>query len=123
MLVHLIGLFVGLVIGSFSVAALMRIRAGFSPNEGRSRCGSCDRELTAIDLVPVLSWVMLRGKCRTCHAPVSGRYAVGELAFGMVGALLATWPMIAILVAIAWVAALALVGEWRVRRGFRRFNA
>lgn len=47
---------------------------------GRSACGACGKRLAAADLVPVLSWLLLRGKCRSCGAPVSLFYPGIELA-------------------------------------------
>jgi leader peptidase (prepilin peptidase)/N-methyltransferase len=46
----------------------------------RSRCPSCGHELTAIENIPVVSWLIQGGKCRNCKAPVSPRYIVGEIA-------------------------------------------
>lgn len=116
----LVGFAWGCVIGSFSVAAIMRIRSGVSPNAGRSRCGSCERELTAVDLVPVLSWLVLRGRCRTCKAALSWRYPAGEAAFGLIGAALIFYPVLLGAVTLVWILLLSLVGEVRSRRGFRR---
>jgi leader peptidase (prepilin peptidase)/N-methyltransferase len=46
---------------------------------GRSMCTSCHHVLAAKDLVPILSWVALRGKCRYCHKPISWQYPLVEL--------------------------------------------
>lgn len=46
---------------------------------GRSMCPSCRHELAAKDLIPVLSWLRLRGRCRYCHQPISWQYPVVEL--------------------------------------------
>lgn len=50
----------------------------------RSRCNSCNRTLSIPDLVPVFSWVVSRGRCRTCKARVPALYAVAELSLGVV---------------------------------------
>lgn len=46
---------------------------------GRSMCPDCHHVLAAKDLVPVLSWLLLRGKCRYCHTPISWQYPLVEL--------------------------------------------
>ena len=46
----------------------------------RSHCAACGRQLTLIDLLPLLSFLWLRGKCRTCKAPIAGQHFVAELA-------------------------------------------
>lgn len=53
--------------------------SSFSILSGRSQCPHCHRELAAKDLVPVLSWLFLRGKCRYCNRPISIQYPVVEL--------------------------------------------
>jgi len=47
---------------------------------GRSACGSCDTQLTARDLIPLVSWMSTGGRCRHCRAPVSVLYPLLELA-------------------------------------------
>ena len=71
----------GAVLGSFLNCAAGRMVRGESFLRGRSHCMSCGPALGARDLVPVLSWVLSRGKCRYCGAKVSGRYPLTELAF------------------------------------------
>lgn len=70
----------GLVLGSFMLAAALRYPElkGFAT--GRSACPSCHSSLTAYDLVPVLSWLWLRGRCRRCAAPIGWYYPAAELA-------------------------------------------
>lgn len=77
-------LFSGLALGSFATAVTHRTLNGQSwiMGEGRaarSCCPSCQKELSLIDLVPVFSWLCLRGKCRQCGQPVSPRYVLIEL--------------------------------------------
>lgn len=76
-----LALLLGLCIGSFVAAAAIRIPCG-TTLWGRSACPHCGATLGAADLVPVLSWLALRGRCRHCHAPVPGRYTLVELATG-----------------------------------------
>lgn len=71
----------GAVLGSFLNCAAFRIARKESFVSGHSRCPACGHMLGVLDLVPVLSFVFLRGKCRYCHEKISPRYAVTELLF------------------------------------------
>ena len=68
----------GLCMGSFLNCLAWRVAHGESVTKGRSHCVSCGHELAARDLVPVLSWLLLRGKCRYCGTRVSARYPLVE---------------------------------------------
>ena len=70
---------VGLIIGSAINAIVWRLYVGRKWTSGRSMCPECKHELAAKDLVPVLSWLALRGKCRYCHARIHWQYPVVEL--------------------------------------------
>ena len=74
----------GIVIGSFLNVVIYRTPAGRKFSTGRSMCMSCGHELAAKDLVPLFSWLFLRGKCRYCKAPVPSRYAKIESFTGLV---------------------------------------
>ncbi len=76
----------GTAIGSFLNVLTARLPKGESLG-GRSHCPHCGHQLVAKDLVPVLSYLSLRGKCRYCHSAVSPRYMVIELATGSLFAL------------------------------------
>lgn len=67
----------GACFGSFTAAMAWRLPRGVTV-WGRSACPSCGTALGPVDLVPVLSWLWLRGRCRHCRAGVSGRYALVE---------------------------------------------
>jgi leader peptidase (prepilin peptidase)/N-methyltransferase len=71
----------GALIGSFANVVVYRWPRGESVVAPRSRCPSCGRTLAPIDLVPVLSWLALRGRCRTCRSPIAPRYARVEAFF------------------------------------------
>jgi leader peptidase (prepilin peptidase)/N-methyltransferase len=73
---------IGVVFGSAVTALSWRLPRGTSWVAGRSRCPACDHPLGPLDLVPVLSWVFARGRCRYCRARVSARYPLIELACG-----------------------------------------
>jgi prepilin signal peptidase PulO-like enzyme (type II secretory pathway) len=66
----------GLIFGSF--ANVLILRHGIGSLGGRSACRSCKRELEWFELVPLLSWIVLRGTCRTCHAKISWQYPLVE---------------------------------------------
>ncbi len=69
----------GLLIGSFLTVVVDRVPNGESVVAPPSRCGSCGLRLGPLDLVPVLSWVALRGRCRQCRAPIGIEPIVVEL--------------------------------------------
>lgn len=68
-----LGFVLGAVIGSFLAAILVRWPEGRSVMRGRSQCDSCGRQLGARDLVPILSWFLVRGRCRYCGARIDRR--------------------------------------------------
>lgn len=69
----------GLGVGSFLNALIFRMPSGESVVWGRSKCPKCQHPLSAKDLIPVLSFILLRGKCRYCAAPISWQYPAVEL--------------------------------------------
>jgi leader peptidase (prepilin peptidase)/N-methyltransferase len=70
----------GLTVGSFLNVVVHRLPRGESLVSPRSRCPSCGAPIAAWDNVPVLSWLILRGRCRRCRAPIAVRYPAIELA-------------------------------------------
>jgi len=78
---------VGLLVGSFLNVCIYRLPLGQSIAWPGSRCTSCERPLTWYENVPVLSWIALQGRCRTCRAPVSWQYPAVEVATGVMCAL------------------------------------
>ncbi|RSL32627.1 prepilin peptidase [Salibacterium salarium] len=70
---------IGLVFGSFFNVVGLRVPKGESIVRPRSHCPSCNTTLQTVDLIPVLSYLILRGKCRTCQTLVSPFYPVIEL--------------------------------------------
>ena len=75
----------GAIVGSFVGAALIRLPKGESVVSGRSRCDGCWRMLGPLDLVPVISYLALRGRCRTCRAPIDRWQFAAEIGGAMVG--------------------------------------
>ena len=86
MLVAFTGI-LGLIFGSFGTVAAWRIPRHESIVGGRSHCPSCEATITALENVPVLSWLFLQGRCRHCGNPISIRYPVIELITGVLFAL------------------------------------
>lgn len=75
----ILALIIGAVAGSFLNCAAWRIAHHESFLKGRSHCPSCGHVLRAADLVPVFSWLLLKGKCRYCKTKVPARYEIAEL--------------------------------------------
>lgn len=73
----------GLLVGSFSNVLIWRLPRGENIAFPPSHCPRCDHPLRPLDLVPVLSWAALGGKCRYCRAPINPRYPLVELLTGL----------------------------------------
>lgn len=84
----LIGAVFGAVAGSFLNCARYRVPRGLSLRRPPSMCPSCKTRLGVPDLVPVLSFLALRGRCRHCRAPIGPASLWVELACALTGALL-----------------------------------
>jgi len=69
----------GLVVGSFLNVCIYRLPRGQSVNWPGSRCTTCDRSLAWYENIPVVSWVVLRGRCRTCGERISVMYPIVEV--------------------------------------------
>lgn len=80
---YVISFVTGLIFGSFCNAWGWRIAHGESIAKGRSHCAVCNHELGARDLVPVFSWLFLKGRCRYCGEKISVRYPAVELICGL----------------------------------------
>ena len=72
----------GLVVGSFLNVVIARVPAGQSIVRPGSRCPRCGHSLAWFENVPLLSWLVLRARCRACRAPISARYPAVELLTG-----------------------------------------
>lgn len=70
----------GLAVGSFLNVVVHRVPAGLSVVAPASACPRCGHEIRRRDNVPVISWLVLRGRCRDCATPISARYPIVELA-------------------------------------------
>ena len=80
---EIVGLVVGLLLGSFLNVCIVRVPRGESVVRPGSRCRGCGHRVRWYDNVPVLSWLALRGRCRECGAGISWRYPLVELAVGV----------------------------------------
>lgn len=69
----------GLIWGSFLSVVMSRLDNPKSIFVGRSRCPKCKKKLKALDLIPVVSFLLLRGKCRYCKKPIGYKYLILEL--------------------------------------------
>jgi leader peptidase (prepilin peptidase)/N-methyltransferase len=107
-------LLVGLALGSFLNVVIARLPKGESVVHPPSRCPRCKHRIAPRDNVPVLSWILLRGRCRHCRKKISWRYPVVELTSGLLLLLLASRAQhpgllvphaafLLALVAVAWI--------------------
>lgn len=116
MLALLIGVsaVVGLAVGSFLNVVIYRVPRHESVVTPRSKCPTCALPIRERDNIPVLSWLLLRGKCRNCREPISLRYPLVELAGAALFAGAAArigfqWDLAAFVVLLASLLALALI--------------
>lgn len=92
LLIALISL-LGLAVGSFLNVVIARVPEGISVVSPRSRCPQCQAALASRDNIPLISWVILRGKCRDCASPISPRYPMVELITAVIWGALTAWTL------------------------------
>lgn len=80
--------FVGSCIGSLLNVICYRIQRGEDFVSGRSRCDHCGKTLSFMDMVPIVSWLLFRGKCRYCGKRIPAGYPITELVTGIISVLL-----------------------------------
>jgi leader peptidase (prepilin peptidase)/N-methyltransferase len=80
----------GLAVGSFLNVVISRVPAGESIVRPGSRCRACRTPVRSRDNVPVISWLVLRGRCRACGWRIPVRYPLVELGTGLLFAVLAS---------------------------------
>jgi leader peptidase (prepilin peptidase)/N-methyltransferase len=107
----LVSLFPGLAVGSFLNVVAARLPLKRSIVRPGSSCMSCEQPIAWYDNVPVLSWALLRGRCRNCGASIAARYPAVELVTGLLiaGSVLAFGPTLEALVASFFCALLVAV--------------
>lgn len=81
----------GAMIGSFVLVLASRFKEdGFKSSlTGRSQCDSCDHTLNWLDLIPIISFIMLGGKCRYCHKKIAPNHLIAEIGLGLMAVVLA----------------------------------
>jgi prepilin signal peptidase PulO-like enzyme (type II secretory pathway) len=114
----------GTIIGSFLNVLILRYNTGVSAMKGRSFCFSCGKKLGPLELIPVLSFILQRGKCRGCQSKISWQYpliegltgalfvAVFMKYFGLAGLLFNPWL---VLIALITVAVLIVITVYDIR--------
>ena len=105
----IIGALFGLIVGSFLNVVAYRVPRGLSVVRPRSACPGCGEQIRGRDNIPVISWLLLGGKCRDCREPISARYPLVEAGTGAVFATIAAvvGPR-AVLPGYWWAAAVAI---------------
>ncbi|GAA0610331.1 A24 family peptidase [Sporichthya brevicatena] len=99
----------GLLVGSFLNVVVHRVPAGQSVVRPGSSCPECGSPVRARDNIPVVSWLLLRGRCRDCAHPISARYPLVELGCAaLFGALTLRFGLSPILPALLFLAAIGL---------------
>jgi leader peptidase (prepilin peptidase)/N-methyltransferase len=104
----IVGLF-GSIVGSFLNVVIHRVPRGESVVHPRSRCPGCRKPIAAYDNIPVLSWLLLRGRCRDCKASISARYPLIELITGIAFAGIAVTQGASLLTPLWWIFAAGLI--------------
>lgn len=73
----------GAILGSFANVIILRLPVGESIVKPRSRCPKCKTQIAWYDNIPIISWFLLKGKCRVCKEPISARYPLVEFLMGL----------------------------------------
>ncbi len=81
--VYILVFVVGACVGSFLNVVILRTHDGESVARGRSKCSTCEMPISPTDLLPILSYLRLKGRCRSCKSAISWQYPAVELATGL----------------------------------------
>lgn len=105
----------GVIIGSFLNVYLYRFHTG-KTLMGSSHCLSCGKPLRVFELIPLLSYLCLRGRCRTCHSYIPSRYFLVELLTGLlfVGVVLTVTDIISVVHMLVLVSILVVVAVYDI---------
>ena len=82
-MIYILSFIIGAAIGSFLNVVIYRLPEGKSVVKNRSSCTKCRAKLKPFDLIPVLSFFLLKGKCRSCKTKISWQYPVVEIVTGL----------------------------------------
>lgn len=83
-LLNVVAVFIlGTIFGSFLNVVIYRLNTGLPVTTGRSRCFSCNKTLSWYELIPLVSFIVQKGRCRSCQAKISLQYPLVELATGI----------------------------------------
>ncbi len=104
-LIEIIFFAIGASIFSFLNVIIYRLPRHMQFTLGHSKCTTCGHELARKDLIPIISWTKLRGKCRYCGAKISARYTIVEVLGGCFAVL---WTLV---LGINWLALLAFLAS------------
>lgn len=100
----------GLCFGSFANVIIYRLPKRLSIVKPPSACPDCGKRLRGLDLLPVLSWLFLRAKCRFCKKKISVRYPIVELLCGLLFAAMAWYtPTLSVLPLAVWAFVLLVI--------------
>ncbi|MFM8236967.1 MAG: prepilin peptidase [Actinomycetota bacterium] len=105
---------IGCNVGSFLNVVIWRVPRGLSVVSPPSHCPGCEQAIAPYDNIPILSWLVLRGRCRRCGIRISGRYPLVEALTGLVFAAVgwrfgADWPLPAYLLLAGGLIALSAI--------------
>ena len=121
-LIEIIFFAIGTSVFSFLNVIIYRLPRHKTFTFGKSECTSCHHELTYKDMVPILSWLSLKGKCRYCGSPISPRYMLVE-SIGGISAVCCTlilginlWALLAFLASAVIVVIVFIVYDKIVER-------
>ena len=104
----------GALIGSFLNVVIHRVPAGLSVVHPPSACPNCGNRIRPYDNIPIISWLVLRGRCRDCGTPIAARYPLIEAGTAVAFGLVAAWMLSPLSPAGDIVAA---AGEWGLLAG------
>lgn len=112
--IYLFVFILGAAVGSFLNVVIYRLPAGISLVSPPSRCPRCKHQLGITENVPIFGWIWLKGKCRWCRSPISGRYPLIELATALIFMVTfaqfgASWLTVGYWVLLSWLIALAMI--------------
>lgn len=107
----------GAIIGSFLNVVIYRYNSGLSPFRGRSLCFSCRKELSPKELIPIVSFLVARGKCATCGVRISKQYIIVEILTGLmfVGVFLLNKPAMETILLLVIFSTLIVIAVYDLR--------